>query len=240
MQIGRLLRQHEAQVTTDNCLSSCVLILIGGVERNVYTYSTLSSFAKRARGIGLHRPYFSTVSPSLSSSEIAQKRQKLTAEIAAYLQEMNVSSRLLDLMEAVPPEKMKFLTAAEVSDLGLDAPDPVWDEKDVAARAAAHGVTSSEFRRRRVSVEAICPSAVGTARHSAAQIEESLDCAEAVGWGLGLGEYRSRKQQFEKWLRVTYGAEALGQFRDWSEKDKAPVRNCRIKFMVAGAQACER
>ena len=49
MQIGRVLRQHEARVSTDFCMSSCVLVLIAGVERRVSLYAS-----KPGWGVGLH------------------------------------------------------------------------------------------------------------------------------------------------------------------------------------------
>jgi hypothetical protein len=231
IEIGRLLRQHEARVSTDLCMSSCVLVLIGGVERRVSNYS------KPGWGLGLHRPYFGALSPSLSSSEIAEKRQLLLAEVAAYIKDMNVSSRLLDFMEAIPPEKMRMLTETEVSDLGLDAPDPVWDEKTVAASASTYGIGSLEFRRRRASVDVKCPSSPRPVP-SLAEIQGQIDCEESVRWGLGVQEYRSRDKQYDAWVLSFFGDRA--NRRTSSASETILARNCRIRVMVYGDKECSR
>lgn len=231
VEIGRLLRAHEARVSTDLCMSSCVLVLIGGVERHVWIYS------KPGWGVGLHRPYFGTLSPSLSSAEIARERQRLLMEVAGYIKDMNVSSRLLDLMEAIPPEKMKVLTQSEVSDLGLDAPDPIWDEKTVAAGASTYGVTSVEFRRRRASVDSKCPS---SSRHvpTVEQMQAQIDCEEGVRWGLGIQEYRLRDKQYVEWVLSFFGDRTSR--RTSSDSEVAMAKNCRIRVMVYGDRQCTK
>ena len=237
MRIGRLLRQHEAYVDTDLCMSSCVFILVGGVERSVITYSTSSTFWKQGfQGVGLHRPYFSMLSPDMSSAEITERRHRLLTEVATYMKEMNASPRVLEQMEAIPPEKMKMLTASEVSDLGLDAPDPVWDEKDVAASAAQYGLISSEFRRRRVSAVSRCAAFRVSISQSNDKNQEHYDCVEGVLWGLGMQEYYSRDRRFLSWAHATFRTGV----REGSESVKPFAQSCRISFMRDAAEKCER
>lgn len=231
IEIGRLLRRHEARVSTDLCMSSCVLVLIGGVERHVSIYS------KPGWGVGLHRPYFGTLSPGLSSAEIARQRQQLLTEVAGYIKDMNASSRLLDLMEAIPPEKIKMLTQNEVSDLGLDAPDPIWDEKTVAVGASTYGVTSAEFRRRRASVDSKCPSS-SRPEPTVDQIQGQIVCEESVRWGLGIQEYRSRDKQYDEWVLSFFGDRASRRIA--SDSEVAMAKKCRIRVMVYGDRQCSK
>ena len=237
MKIGRTLRQYQARVSTGHCMSSCVLVLIGGVQRSVFTYKNTKS---GSLGVGLHRPYFAALPANFSSEQIAEQRRILVSEVEAYMKEMNVSTRLLELMEAIPPEKMRMLTAAEVSDLGLDAPDPIWDEKDVASKATYYGVSSVEFRQRRSSVDAKCPDAPSNVSQSLAQIQDQIDCEESVLWGLRVQEYRARDKHYARWVEAVFGGVATRRERSWPESDVKFVRGCRIKFMVVGAQTCER
>lgn len=183
--IGRMLRQVDATVSTSLCKSACVLVLVGGVERMILTH------AQKGLGVGIHRLYFTNLPAGISKSEIARRRESAKNEVASYLKEMNISSRLLDLMEAIPPEKMKMLTEAEIADFGLDAPDPVWDEEDVAKQAAKYATTSSEYRIRRVSVNSQCHEE--TRHPSPATSQAYIDCKEAVLQGQDVSSYRVKR-----------------------------------------------
>ena len=229
MKIGRTLREQEASVSTDRCLSSCALVLIGGVQRDVFTKASLGM------GVGLHRPYFSSLSAALSTSEVSEKRAKLHDELVAYIKEMNMTSRLLDLMEAIPPEKMKMLTADEVSDLGLNAPDPVWDEKDVAMEASLRATTSQEFRRRRLSAEAKCQAPHYNEPYSYERWENHWTCKEAVLLGVSVSQYRQREQIFmsaTSWTRERGG--------NLSQSEVANLRRCRTRILALGELTCPR
>lgn len=234
--IGRVLRRHDAVVRTGECLSSCVFVLIGGVVRVVMTN------ALRGTGVGLHRPYFGALPPNLTSADITNRRNKLKEQIATYINEMNVTSRLLDLMEAIPPEKMKMLTDAELEDLGLNASDPVWDEKVVANTAALHGVSSVEFRNRRANSEAKCPyPRFAQLQKTPPEKAESLfqdqdECSEAILWGLSRDEYRSRDGIYKGWLAASPYVDR-GLYYG-SPSDIAAVLRCYTRIMTTGARTC--
>jgi len=187
-------------------------------------------------GVGIHRPYFAALPPNLSSAEITNRRDRLKEQIAGYIKEMNITSRLLDLMEAIPPEKIKMLTEAELSDLGLNSPDPVWDEKVVADDAAHRGVSSIEFRNRRANSEARCPMPGRFAPPK--RTAEQIDCIQAILWGLSIDEFRSRQAKYKEWFfnspyinRELYRDEA-------APGDIAVVRRCVSWIMTTGARTC--
>lgn len=231
MAIGRVLRRHDAAASVQSeCLSSCVLILIGAVDRYVTTS------ARHGWGVGIHRPYFAALPPNLSSAEITNRRDRLKDQIAGYIKEMNITSRLLDLMEAIPPEKIKMLTEAEVSDLGLDAPDPVWDEKVVADDAAFRGVSSMQFRSRRANSEVRCPMPGWKAPGKL--FGERIYCIEAVLWGLSIDEFRSREAKYKEWLSESPYIDQKVYPDRASPTVVTAVRRCHTRIMTTGARTC--
>ena len=157
--IGRLLRAREASITvTDECLSSCVLIYASGVERmNIaQAASELGNRSILSTGIGIHRLYFSNISPDSTMIQISTARNRLKERVGKYLSEMNVSLQLLDAMEAVPPEEIRILQLTELRQFGLGKIDPALDEKRVAQQAATYNLTSAEFRRRSAAARSHC------------------------------------------------------------------------------------
>jgi hypothetical protein len=85
MKIGRLLRNRERWVAVPEngeCASACVLILAGGVRR--YPLGR----------VGIHRPYFEELDPSVTSAGADQAYKAMFQEIRNYLSEMNVPTAL--------------------------------------------------------------------------------------------------------------------------------------------------
>ncbi len=162
MAIGRALRVRDASVSVGmpprKCYSSCVLIYAAGVERENYgdLVEKYRHLEAGGSGIGIHRFYFSHLSASATTADIQAARNKQKERIRSYLSDMNVSTQLLDAMEATPPEAMRMLTLKELRSFGLVARDPVYDEKVVAGRAAYFGLTSSEYRKRSVEAKDYC------------------------------------------------------------------------------------
>lgn len=139
LKLGRIIRQSELRVIVpldSKCFSSCVLLIAGGVERAL--------FGK----VGIHRPYFVNLDSKLSQSEVKAQRDAINGKIKAYLNEMDISPNLLELMLSVPPEAMKILTEGELQQLRLSITDAAFDERQVATQAYRYGLTSSEYRTR--------------------------------------------------------------------------------------------
>ena len=78
---------------------------------------------------GIHRPFFGNLEAGLSTQQIKTLRDSMNRAILAYLQEMDVSTALLDAMLAVPPEDMRILGNKELTSFRLIGSDPSWDEK---------------------------------------------------------------------------------------------------------------
>ena len=185
MSIGRLIRESELTVGVGKCASSCVLVLVGGVQRLLGI--------EDVTGIGLHRLYFSSLSPSASTDVVTARRRKVVAEVSDYLRSMNVTQQLLEMMEAIPPESIRYLTSKEADNLGLRAPDPVWDERYVAREAADRGTTSMEYRQRRARVEVRCDNLLR-------DIAKYTNCEEATLLGLKTREYLERHKRYTTWV----------------------------------------
>lgn len=78
MTIGRLLRKERAYVQIDPdavCLSACVLVLAGAVEREVQGK------------IGIHRPYFEIPADPISTDNIKEAYQNMLQQMRIYLRE---------------------------------------------------------------------------------------------------------------------------------------------------------
>lgn len=221
MAIGKVLRANEAVVSIGKCASSCVLILAGGVQRRL-------NFSNKDGGVGLHRLYFSRLSPSVSTEAVTAQRRKVLTEVSEYLRSMNVTQQLLEMMEAIPPESIRYLTEQEATNLGLSAPDPVWDERDVARQAADRGTTSMEFRRRRAQVDPRC------FRFAITDGERYLICEEATLLGLSTKVYRERYKTYKAWWS------AVREKHDGlvTSAMKAAASVCWTRIVANGEGAC--
>jgi len=154
--IGRVIRKYEYESMLVplfdgniqyGCMSSCVLAFAGGVHR-----------ASEFGVLGIHRPYFTQVNSSdMSMEKIREQREKLNASIRAYLNEMDVSNKLLDDMLAIPPDKMKILTKDEKKMYRLIGYDTNYDELVTARQAKVYKMSSAQFRQREAEVLKLCP-----------------------------------------------------------------------------------
>jgi hypothetical protein len=145
--IGREIRKSSLGVIVhqySSCLSSCVFILAGGVNR--------LAFGK----IGIHRPYFSAVQSGKSSDDIRAMRNQVNKQIKSYLSYVDVPENLLDEMLAIPPEKIKMLSEVELIKFRLHGKDATQDEIDVAKQASYYNLASSEYRKRQSESIARC------------------------------------------------------------------------------------
>ena len=115
MEIGRLLREERASITVRDgasCISSCVLLLMGAVERHI---------GDGAR-VGIHRP-------SLGASARGGPKQggedaivdSMTAQLALYAQQMGVPRAIIDAMMAIPADRIRMLSASELAAYGISA-----------------------------------------------------------------------------------------------------------------------
>lgn len=139
MAIGRMFRAARVSSSVPpnaKCLSACVLLLAGSVDRFVQG------------NVGIHRPYSSSTD-AISYDELQRRTTKLGDDVAAYLKEMNISSGLYDAMKAIPSEKIRVLSYEELKGFGLSDKDPVFEELIDNQTAEMAGLNKSEYLARK-------------------------------------------------------------------------------------------
>ncbi|MBY0271319.1 MAG: hypothetical protein K2X06_15745, partial [Burkholderiales bacterium] len=135
------------------CASACVISFVGGVAR----------LGLGKGRIGLHRPY--TTAFSSTTTEAQYKYDLINTKLTQYLKLMNITPRLLEAMNAIPPESMKWLSLDSLSDertlydLNILGVDPVWQDGFDSSQAKKYGITKSEYYQRRQKARALCNSA---------------------------------------------------------------------------------
>ena len=151
------------------CVSACVLILAGAVERDLLVGR-----------VGIHRPYLDTTPQKpLTADEVRGGYGRLLEVLYAYLREMNVSERLANDMLAVEPEKVRYLNKAEPEAYGLENIDPIEQQtraveremRDVQA-ANQLGLSRRENTRRKALGNDLCSQVGG--------LREVIDCEDRV------------------------------------------------------------
>lgn len=146
MRIGRTLRETRALAAVavgSRCVSSCVLVFAGGASRGTGGL------------IGVHRPYFADAR-ALSPAEIAADWRRMASDLRRYLEEMNATPALADLMISTTPEAVKWLTEADLEKYGLLGSDPIEDEISTAEMASYFKLTSAEYRQRQEGALQAC------------------------------------------------------------------------------------
>lgn len=175
--IGRLFRKEGAWIEVDGvCISACVLILAGGVQRVV------SSSAK----VGIHRPYLATTPRRpLTTDQVNSAYSAMLGDIRAYLREMNVSERLADAMLATKPEGVHMLTQAELDRYDLTGIDSAEQQRQAIEEEALDvqeanklGLDRREYMRRKSLGESLCSyTSTGGA---VTDYSEFLNCKQRV------------------------------------------------------------
>jgi ATP-dependent protease ClpP protease subunit len=150
MAIGRLLRKERASLIIGNdqeCISACVLILAGAVQRIIGRAS-----------VGIHRPYFEGLngSQSLRPEKVRELYDGLLQSIRSYLREMYVSEQLADDMLRIEPADVRYLSPSELDGYGLSWNDPVEQETVDLKEAQELGLDRREYIRRQGLRKALC------------------------------------------------------------------------------------
>lgn len=112
MEVGRIIRKHGASTHIGvhnklgkggGCYSACSLAYLGGFFRHM----------GKEDQYGVHR-FSSSVGPSSNDLDIGQV---LSAAITSYIADMDVDTRLFDLMTKVGSDKIYVLSTQEIIDL---------------------------------------------------------------------------------------------------------------------------
>jgi hypothetical protein len=177
MAIGRIFRREHAWLAVNHeCISACVLILAGAVDRQI---------GKSAK-VGIHRPYLaSTPQQTPTPEQVRKNYAAMLNDIRNYLREMNVSERLGSDMLATPPEGVHFLNRAELKEYGLTGIDPAeqqWRAIENEARdvqeASQLGLNRQEYTRRKALGINSCVFNPSTGQHMTDG--EMLDCRQRI------------------------------------------------------------
>jgi ATP-dependent protease ClpP protease subunit len=151
--LGRLLRQEKLEVWVQSnrrCLSSCVLILAGAVDRKILGE------------VGIHRPYLDTFHITTAEGQ-KEFYAELEVVVKEYLHDMNVPTSLYERMIRIPPEKMVYLSSEELDGYGLSGADPFHEEAWTSHEAQKLGMTKSNYLK-----------------YKDVAMEPDLECAGAV------------------------------------------------------------
>ncbi|MDZ7907387.1 MAG: hypothetical protein U5N10_03570 [Gemmobacter sp.] len=105
--------------------------------------------------VGMHRPYF----PQLAAAEVGPALQAVKAVKAAseaYLDEMNIPTRLVEDMFSIDPAAMYILNSAELTTYRLNSEDHVLREQRAQSSAARYGMSREAYELFRRDLDYSC------------------------------------------------------------------------------------
>jgi hypothetical protein len=171
MALGRILRKERRSVVMgpdEQCVSACVFVLAGAVDRGVYSEK-----------VGIHRPFL-TRDAATTAQQQKDQYADIETLVKSYLAEMNVDQRLYDDMLRVSPLQVRYLTEDELKAYGLFGKDPYVEQANLARRAQQLRISTDELLRRWHAGVAPCGA-------------ESWKCFDAIEAGISLDEYYRRE-----------------------------------------------
>ena len=122
MRMGRRVRDLQMRTVIESgaeCLSACVLVFAGGVER---------AFKMPAR-LGIHRLYFDPEEfAALDYADADATYAGAADDVRRFLQDMRVDPALVDHMQAVAIDDIRYLSYEEAKRLRLAGIDPVYED----------------------------------------------------------------------------------------------------------------
>ena len=133
LEIGRIMRAEGASIAVGkgaSCLSACVFLLMGAIERHI------SGGAR----VGIHRPSLRAPqgggSRQVSADEIVEA---IAEQLVLYAQQMNVPRKIIDDLMLVPPDRVEFLSASALATYGITALDAVaLEERRARSQSLLH------------------------------------------------------------------------------------------------------
>lgn len=166
MEIGRLARAARAHIfVAGRCSSACVLLFAAGAVRGAASGT-----------LGIHQGRVTRFVRDVGRQDVrveADEQARLFLELAdrrteEYLGEMGMPPSLYAASRAVPPDRVRWLDAAEIADYGLSGFDPGYRASRAPAGAVRYGIDEEEFvRRSRWVADACRADAVTVASFSA-------------------------------------------------------------------------
>lgn len=154
IKIGHIVRSSGLSTVVNKavCSSACVLILASGVERHVI-YD--------APRVGIHSFYRETLPAGESYEHTRQRRDAVRNEIRVYLREMDIPEALLDAMNRVPIDEVRWLSRLELREFHLIGEDAACRERRLGMEAARLCISLSEFLDRKARVQRSCQTGSG-------------------------------------------------------------------------------
>lgn len=157
MQIGRMLRHARAHVfVTKRCASACVFAYAGGVYRSALPET-----------LGIHRARLTTTRDGKTvdididkSPAASQFFMDAEAQIAHHIEEMGLSRDLIDAMQAVAPQSMRWLTADEAKGFGLVGFAPAYLQERARMLRSRYSIPEHELPARSATVLERCAESV--------------------------------------------------------------------------------
>jgi hypothetical protein len=151
LEIGRMLRQAKSHAVVSGqnvCLSACVLVLAGAVQRTVW--------ANEGARVGVHRPY-EPEDQALTMDAQKARQGQWHATLKSFFREVNLPQALFDLMINTPPGEIRLLSPKELLDYGLGRNDLYWQDAQDTRNAKEYGLNKMEYLARQVQARRICP-----------------------------------------------------------------------------------
>ena len=136
-EIGRLMRAEGASIvlgTGASCVSACVFLLMGAIERHI------SGDAR----VGIHRP--SLRAPPEGGPRQASEDAIVAAmseQLVLYAQQMHVSRTIIDALMVIPPDRVELLSVSALATYGITARDAVaLEERRARSQSLLHPGTA--------------------------------------------------------------------------------------------------
>jgi hypothetical protein len=131
--IGRIMRAAGASIAVGpgaSCLSSCLFLLMGAIERHI------SGDAR----VGIHRPSLRAPQaggPGQGSEDTIV--EAMSEQLVLYAQQMHVPRKIIDALMVVPPDRVELLSVSELATYGISARDAVaLEERRARSQSRLH------------------------------------------------------------------------------------------------------
>lgn len=109
----------DLQTSEGRCNSACVYAVLGGKTRLISPGARLGVHAARSVNIAKHQVKAVDTS-KLSPQQYKADRQRFRDKLRAYVREMGIDATLVDVSEAVPHEKVQYLSRTQIAKFGID------------------------------------------------------------------------------------------------------------------------
>lgn len=142
---------------------------------------------------GVHRPYFENLNPNSTNSEIKAMREEIKKIINKYFNEMDISESIIDEMLSIEPNKIKILSADELTKYRITVMDANHEEKMIAEEAQRYNITSGIYRQRKAITDKKCGYFHVAAREK--RLPEFWKCEKMTMLNISESEYNLRESK---------------------------------------------